>query len=99
MLLTCVPPHAHPASAGTRLCIAACPSLPPCLVCFWEQFRSPAHRPAVGLRAGLQRLAAGMDRDAAWAELWQGLHHQGDVCEASYAAVPHLVRIQPDRGD
>jgi len=53
----------------------------------------------VGLRAGLQRLAAGMDRDAAWAELWQGLHHQGDVCEASYAAVPHLVRIQPDRGD
>jgi hypothetical protein len=53
----------------------------------------------VGLRAELQRLAAGMDRDAAWAELWQGLHHQGDVCEASYAAVPHLVRIQGDRGD
>ncbi len=29
----------------------------------------------------------------AWAELWQGLHHQGDLGEASYAAVPHLVRI------
>jgi hypothetical protein len=29
----------------------------------------------------------------AWDELWQELHHQGDVGEASYAAVPHLVRI------
>jgi hypothetical protein len=28
-----------------------------------------------------------------WDELWQELHHQGDVGEASYAAVPHLVRI------
>lgn len=28
-----------------------------------------------------------------WDELWQELHHQGDVGDASYAAVPHLVRI------
>ncbi len=28
-----------------------------------------------------------------WDELWQELHHQGDVDEASYAAVPHLLRI------
>ncbi|HEY1906841.1 MAG TPA: hypothetical protein VGG91_12410 [Myxococcaceae bacterium] len=28
-----------------------------------------------------------------WNELWEELHHQGDVGEASYAAVPHLVRI------
>jgi hypothetical protein len=28
-----------------------------------------------------------------WDELWQQLHHQGDVGEASYASVPHLVRI------
>jgi hypothetical protein len=26
-----------------------------------------------------------------WADLWAGLHHQGDVDQASYAAVPHLV--------
>lgn len=26
-------------------------------------------------------------------ELWNELHHQGDVGVASYAAVPHLVRI------
>lgn len=30
---------------------------------------------------------------AAWHELWEELHHQGDVGDASYAAVPELVRI------
>ena len=35
---------------------------------------------------------------AAWTELSDGLHHQGDVGEASYAAVPHLVRIHQARG-
>lgn len=29
----------------------------------------------------------------AWSELWQELHHQGDIGVASYAAVPHLVKI------
>ncbi|GJI95300.1 hypothetical protein RugamoR57_20180 [Duganella caerulea] len=28
-----------------------------------------------------------------WDELWNELHHQGDVDIASYAAIPHLVRI------
>jgi len=28
-----------------------------------------------------------------WEELWDGLHHQGDVGIASYASVPQLVRI------
>jgi len=31
-----------------------------------------------------------------WEELWQELHHQGDVGDASYAAVPQLVRICGD---
>lgn len=38
----------------------------------------------------LSRLENGQD---AWDELWNELHHQGDVGEASYAAVPQLVRI------
>jgi hypothetical protein len=38
------------------------------------------------------------DTKTAWHELWEGLHHQGDVGEASYAAVPHLVRIYRKRG-
>ena len=28
---------------------------------------------------------------------WEELHHQGHVGEASYAAVPHLVRIHGER--
>ncbi len=38
----------------------------------------------------LKRLEQGED---VWDELWENLHHQGDIGEASYAAVPHLVRI------
>jgi len=38
----------------------------------------------------LRRLEAGED---VWSELWNELHHQGDVGEASYAAVPQLLRI------
>jgi hypothetical protein len=36
--------------------------------------------------------------ETAWEELWAELHHQGDVGEASYAPVPHLVRIHARRG-
>jgi hypothetical protein len=28
-----------------------------------------------------------------WDEFWENLHHQGDLGEAAYAALPHLVRI------
>lgn len=31
-------------------------------------------------------------------ELWNELHHQGDVGEASYLAVPQLVRIAKSKG-
>ena len=49
-------------------------------------------------RPALRALAAGSDVQGAWGRLWDGLHHQGDVGEASYAAVPHLVRIHAARG-
>ena len=32
-----------------------------------------------------------------WDELWENLHHQGNVGIASYAAVPHLARIIRNR--
>lgn len=38
----------------------------------------------------LRSLQSGID---VWDELWNELHHQGDVGLASYAAIPHLVRI------
>jgi hypothetical protein len=44
-------------------------------------------------RPSLQKLENQQDTAAAWKELWEELHHQGDVADASYAAVPELVRI------
>ena len=32
-------------------------------------------------------------RDEPWFSLWSSLCHQGDIYSASYAAVPHIVRI------
>src|SRR4051812_37118099 len=45
----------------------------------------------------LKRLEVESDTKVVWEELWRELHHQGDVGEASYAAVPHLVRIYRQR--
>jgi len=41
----------------------------------------------------LANLENGIEIETTWHELWGDLHHQGDVGEASYAVVPHLVRI------
>ena len=46
----------------------------------------------------LAELESEQNRDTAWHELWEELHHQGDVGEASYASVPHLVRIHRKSG-
>ena len=35
--------------------------------------------------------------ESAWDELWNELHHQGDVGTAAYAAVPYLVDIHRTR--
>lgn len=45
----------------------------------------------------LHKLQTGENVGDTWHELWEELHHQGDVGEASYAAVPHLVRIHRQR--
>ncbi len=45
----------------------------------------------------LKSLESGDDMDRAWEELWNGLYHQGDLGEASYAVVPHLVRIHKEK--
>ena len=45
----------------------------------------------------LRRLESGSDDASTWSELWENLHHQGDVGVASYAAIPYLVQIQRNR--
>ena len=44
-------------------------------------------------RPALAKLSKLQDEVGAWEELWEELHHQGDVGDASYAAIPELVRI------
>ena len=46
----------------------------------------------------LKRLESSRHAKESWHELWENLHHQGDVGEASYAAIPHLVQIHRQRG-
>jgi len=46
------------------------------------------------------KVLARMERgDSVWEELWNELHHQGDVGVASYAAIPQIVRICEARRD
>jgi len=49
-------------------------------------------------RPCLRELENQQDTAAAWEELWEEVHHQGDVGDASYAAVPELVRIHRTGG-
>jgi hypothetical protein len=46
----------------------------------------------------LLKLESNTDEQSTWQALWEELHHQGDAGEASYAAVPHIVRTYCERG-
>jgi hypothetical protein len=64
----------------------------------WSELRH-AYGPASDIPALIVRLEnppAPQDRDEAWFALWSALAHQGDVYPASFAAVPHVVRILAD---
>ena len=56
----------------------------------WSQMTG-GYRMPLDPRPLLKRLESDNDTTEVWQELWKELHHQGDVGEASYAAVPFLV--------
>ena len=58
----------------------------------WSELRD-AYGKADTVSTILRAIYAGEANDEVWADLWSRICHQGDVSEASYAAVPHLVRI------
>ena len=62
----------------------------------WQNLEG-GYREKFDPRPQLSKLLANNDTKVAWHELWEGLHHQGDIGEASYAAVPELVRIYRER--
>ena len=63
----------------------------------WSSLEGGRHR-WVDLRSLLRALEEADNAQRAWDGLWDELYHQGDVGQASYAAVPHLVRIHRRRG-
>jgi hypothetical protein len=63
----------------------------------WEGLEG-GYRAAYDPRPALRSLSDDSDPSKAWEELWNELHHQGDVGEASYAAIPHIVDAYIRRG-
>jgi hypothetical protein len=61
----------------------------------WSELRD-TYGHATPVSTILRTIDAGEASDEVWTNLWSRICHQGDVCEASYAAVPHLVRIARD---
>lgn len=57
----------------------------------WVEYRGGYNRAALDVVPFLRSLRAGVMEDEDWDLLWNDLHHQGDVGEASYAVVPYLV--------
>jgi len=58
----------------------------------WAEMKG-GYRAPFDPRPLLAQIETGKKLDETWYELTGELFHQGDVGEASYAAVPHLVRI------
>jgi hypothetical protein len=58
----------------------------------WSEMKG-GYRVVYDPRPAIARLVAAPLDQAVWDELWNELHHQGDLGEASYAAVPLLVEV------
>jgi hypothetical protein len=59
----------------------------------WEGLKG-GYRVTYDPRPAVRALEAAENRQDLWDELWTELHHQGDIGEASYAAVIALVQIE-----
>jgi hypothetical protein len=62
----------------------------------WAELKN-GYRVAYDARPLVRRFASGDDPDGCWDEIWEELHHQGDVDTASYAVLPHLVRMSREQ--
>jgi hypothetical protein len=62
----------------------------------WSQMTG-GYRMPLDPRPLLMRLETDKDTSKVWEELWNELHHQGDVGDASFAAVPYIVKAYRQR--
>lgn len=58
----------------------------------WKSYKGGYHLP-FDVSILLKKLLQDGASEALWEELWNELHHQGDVDIASYAAVPYLIEF------
>jgi hypothetical protein len=58
----------------------------------WQSYKG-GYRVSYNASPALRRLLADGPDAELWEELWNELHHQGDLHQASYAAVPWLVEF------
>ncbi len=63
----------------------------------WSTMKG-GYKTPVDPRPLIRKLETQQYAKLAWDELWEELHHQGDVGDASYAAVPLLVDMHRKRG-
>jgi len=57
----------------------------------WAQYRDGYNRAVVDVLPFIRKLQTGVLSEKDWNILWDDLHHQGDIGEASYAVVPYLA--------
>ena len=65
----------------------------------WKEFEGGyriQYDASIALRS-LEQASTPKEIESIFAELWEELHHQGDVGLASYYAAPHLVRIAKEK--
>jgi hypothetical protein len=58
----------------------------------WQSYKG-GYRVPYDASRGLRRLLTDGPCKELWEELWNNLHHQGDLHQASYAALPWLVEF------
>lgn len=58
----------------------------------WTEMKG-GYRVPFDPRLFIRNIENGIDTKASWGSLWDELHHQGDVDEASFAAIPQLVML------
>jgi len=65
----------------------------------WKNFEGGYRHPydASVLLKTLEKITKESEAQTVLDELWEELHHQGDVGLASYVSVPHLIRIAKER--
>lgn len=65
----------------------------------WQEFEGGYRMPydaSIALKR-LEQDSTAQEVDAVLNELWEELHHQGDVGLASYFSVPHIIRIAKEK--